>query len=267
MHRRPNAAWVSPQAVKASAASVGSKGGVGVRARVFLQEGVAAGSDAKVAASHGVEQVVPAQVETGEGDAVVESLVAGRSLLVAFGGGQVETVRQRATAWSRRWILPSEASSRRARRILGSEGMGMAVSAWRSAAEESPAGDTARQRPAAAVPKWGSRKAAGGATSSAHAQSHLDSRERRTLMEARPNTRPAPPTGRASSPTQLNCRRPPPWVPTARQPDQAFLRLRRQSAPVLQAPGAGAIPLCEAASDFPPSERGVERSSRRRCSV
>ncbi len=145
MHRRPNAAWVSPQAVKASAASVGSKGGVGVRARVFLQEGVAAGSDAKVAASHGVEQVVPAQVETGEGDAVVESLVAGRSLLVAFGGGQVETVRQRATAWSRRWILPSEASSRRARRILGSEGMGMAVSAWRSAAEESQAG---RYRPA-----------------------------------------------------------------------------------------------------------------------
>ena len=48
-----------------------------------------------MAASHGVEQMVPAQVETGEGDAVVESLVVGRSLLVAFGGGQVETVRQR----------------------------------------------------------------------------------------------------------------------------------------------------------------------------
>ena len=46
-------------------------------------------------AFHGIKQVVLAKVKTGEGDAVVESFVAGRSLLVTFGEGQVETVRQR----------------------------------------------------------------------------------------------------------------------------------------------------------------------------
>ena len=62
---------------------------------MFLQERVTAGSDAKVGAFHSFKQVVLAKVKTGEGDAVVESFVAGRSLLVTFGEGQVETVRQR----------------------------------------------------------------------------------------------------------------------------------------------------------------------------
>ena len=41
-------------------------------------------------AFHGLKQVVLATVKTGEGDAVVESFVAGRNLLVTFGEGQVE---------------------------------------------------------------------------------------------------------------------------------------------------------------------------------
>ena len=137
--------------VQASAASVGSKGGVGVRARVFLQEGVAAGSDAKVAASHGIEQVVPAQVETGEGDAVVESLVAGRSLLVAFGGGQVETVRQRVHGVEQAVDLAVGSEFQEGSSDLGVRGDGHGGQRLRRVRQD----DTARQRPAAAVPKVG----------------------------------------------------------------------------------------------------------------